>query len=96
MTLVTSHGARQLVSWGDAFGDDNEGEGGPYGGVSAGRDREAGGSVALRVTKQEKRRWKNRQKQGSSAKQSPGRKPGLGDRNGIAQVAKRLAMDSYL
>ena len=71
----------------------NEGEGGPERGVSVGEDREVGGRVAL--TKEEKRKWKNRQKQSSSVKQPPGRKPGLGGRNGIARAVKRLAMDSY-
>jgi len=58
-----------------------------------GEDREAGGRVAL--TKEEKQNWKNRQKQSSSAKQPPGRKPGLSGRNGIAWAVKRLVMDSY-
>jgi len=38
----------------------NEGEGGPEGGVSVGEDREVGLRVAL--TKEEKQKWKNRLK----------------------------------
>ena len=60
---------------GDTLGDDHEGEGGPEGGVSVAGDREAGGSVTL--TKERNRRWKNRQEQRPSTKQSPGRTPGL-------------------
>jgi len=58
-----------------------------------GRDKAVGGSATL--TKEEKQKWKNRQQQNFSAKHSPGRKIGLGGRNGIARAAQRLAMDSY-
>ena len=71
----------------------NEGEGGPEGGVSVGEDREVGLRVAL--SNEEKQKWKNRQKQSSSAKQPPGRKPGLSGRNGIARAVTRLDIDSY-
>jgi len=48
---------------GDVLDDDNEGEGGPQGGSSVGGDGAVGGGVTL--TKEEKRKWKNRTKKPS-------------------------------
>jgi len=77
---------------GDALGDDNEGEGGPEGESSAGGDRAVGGGVTL--TKEEKRKWKNRtKKQSPSTNKTHGRKDS--GNHGHARDARRLAKDSY-
>ena len=76
----------------DALDDDNEGEGGPDGESSVGGDRAVGGGVTL--TKEEKRKWKNRtKKQSPSTKKTHGRKDG--GNHGHARDARKLAKDSY-
>jgi len=76
----------------NSVGDNNEGEGGPEGGISVGGDAAVGGGVTL--TKEEKRKWKNRTKKPSpSTKKTHGRKHG--GNHGQARDARRLAKDSY-
>jgi len=59
----------------DAFGDNNEGEGGPWRGIPVGGERAFGGGVIL--TKEKKWKWKNRTKKPSpSTKKKHGRKNG--------------------
>jgi len=80
---------------GPALGDNNEVQGGTEGGVSVGGDRAAAEGPGVKLTKEEKRKWKNRmKKQSPSAKTTHGRKDG--GNHGQACDARRLAKDSYI